>query len=310
MDPRSTTLFATGVSGFIGRALLARLAPRRVPDGKGERPTRVIGLSRNVTAMSIPNVELVRGDLLAPDAWAKHLAGVGVVLHAAAATGKLRPEEYERVNVEGTRALIEACRSAGVRHLRYVSSIAAGYPDLERYPYGRSKRAAEELVRQSGLSWSILRPTIVLGRRSALWESLRGLASLPLIPVFGTGAVRVQPIHVDDLCDVLADWTFDESLAGGTFDAGGPDALSMEDLLQRIKQAVQGRRGAVLHVPLAPLMGGLRLLEGPLFALLPLSSGQLYAFAHDSTAAPNALLARHQGAMRGIDALLAELARG
>jgi NADH dehydrogenase len=310
MDPRSTTLFATGVSGFVGRALLARLAPRRVPDGKGERPTRVIGLSRNVTAMSIPNVELVRGDVLAPEPWIKHLEGAGVVLHAAAATGKLRPEEYERVNVEGTRALLEACRRAGVRHFRYVSSIAAAYPDLEHYPYGRSKRAAEELVRQSGLSWSILRPTIVLGRRSALWQSLRGLAALPLIPIFGTGAARVQPIHVDDLCDVLADWAFDETLAGGTFDAGGPDVLAMEELLRRIKEAIQGTRGRVLHVPLAPLMGVLRLIEGPLFALLPLTSGQLYAFAHDSTAAPNALLARHREALRGIDAVIAELARG
>jgi NADH dehydrogenase len=310
MDPRSTTLFATGVSGFVGRALLARLAPRRVPDGKGERPTRIVGLSRNVTAMSLPNVELVRGDLLRPEGWIRHLEGAGVVLHAAAATGKLRPEEYERVNVEGTRALIEACRRAGVRHLRYVSSIATTYPELERYPYGRSKRDAEELVRQSGLAWSILRPTIVLGRRSALWRSLRGLACLPLIPVFGAGTVRVQPIHVDDLCDVLADWIFDEALAGGTFDAGGPDVLSMEDLLQRIRSAVKGGRGPVLHLPLGPLMGGLRALEGPLFALLPLTSGQLYAFAYDSTAAPNALLARHQGGMRGIDALLAELALG
>jgi NADH dehydrogenase len=309
MDPRTTTLFATGVSGFVGRALLARLAPRRVPDGKGERPTRIVGLSRNVTAMSQPNVELVRGDLADPETFAVHLRGAGVVLHAAAATGKLRPEEYERVNVDGTRKLLEACRRAGVPHFRYVSSIAATYPDLERYPYGRSKRAAEELVRGSGLSWSILRPTIVLGRRSALWERLRSIATLPLIPVFGSGAARVQPLHVEDLCDVLADWTFDETLASGTFEAGGRDALAMAELLHRIRAAVKGGRGRALHVPLGPLMAGLRALEGPLFGVLPLTSGQLYAFAHDSTAAPNALLARHQPAMRTIDALIAELAR-
>jgi NADH dehydrogenase len=310
MDPRTTTLFATGVSGFIGRALLARLAPRRVPDGKAERPTRIVGLSRNVTAMSQPNVELVRGDLDDPRSYAEHLEGVGVVLHAAAATGKRRPEEYERVNVEGTRKLLEACRRAGVGHFRYVSSIAAGYPDLERYPYGRSKRAAEELVRSSGLGWSILRPTIVLGRRSALWESLRALACLPLIPVFGSGAAEVQPIHVDDLCDLLADWTFDEALEGETLEAGGPEALPIEELLRRIRAAVKGGRGRVVHLPLAPTLGLLRGLEGPLFGVLPLTAGQLYAFAYDSTAAPNALLARHQAGMRGVDALIAELARG
>jgi len=308
MDPRTTTLFATGVSGSIGRALLTRLAPRRVPDGKGERPTRIVGLSRNVTAMSQPNVELVRGDLTRPETFAKHLAGADVVLHAAAATGKLRPTEYERVNVAGTRALLEACRQAGVARFRYVSSIAATYPDLERYPYGRSKRAAEELVKSSGLAWSILRPTIVLGRRSPLWESLKGLACLPLIPIFGSGTARVQPIHVDDLCDVLADWIYDEAIDGGTFDAGGRDVLAIEELLRRIRMAVKKSRGPALHLPLGPLMGALRAVEGPLFGVLPLTSGQLYAFAYDSTAAPNALLAHHQGAFRGIDALIAELA--
>ena len=311
MDVASTTLFATGISGFVGRALLARLAPRRVPDGKGARPARILGLSRNVTTVPAANVELVRGDLLKPERWEPKLAEAGVVLHMAAATGKLRPDEYQRVNVEGTRVVIEACRRAGVRRLRYVSTIAARYPELDRYPYGRSKRDAEELVRGSGLDWSIVRPTIVLGRRSALWDALRSLASAPVVPVFGAGRVRVQPILVDDLCDALADWIYDESLEGQELELGGPEVLTMEQLLMRIRAAVRpGAAPRAVHLPLRPLMSVLRALEGPLLPLLPLTAGQLYAFAHDSTAAPNALLERHRGGMRDIAAMLAELTGG
>ena len=311
MDVSSSTLFATGVSGFVGRALLARLAPRRVPDGKGERPRRVLGLSRNVTAVPAPNVELVRGDLLDPATWEARLGEADVVLHMAAATGKLRAAEYERANVEGTRGLLEACRRAGARRFCYVSTIATRYPELDRYPYARSKRAAEELVRESGLEWTIARPTIVLGRRSGLWDSLRSLACAPVLPVFGNGRTRVQPILVDDLCDALADWLFDDALAGGEYDLGGPEELSFEELLARIRgQLKPGSGQRALHLPLGPLMGVLGALEGPLFPVLPMTAGQLYAFKYDSTAAPNALLDRHRGAMRDVDSMLAELIDG
>jgi NADH dehydrogenase len=311
MDVASTTLFATGISGLVGRALLARLAPRRVPDGKGARPARILGLSRNVTTVPAANVELVRGDLLKPQGWESKLAEAGVVLHMAAATGKLRPDEYQRVNVEGTRAVIEACKRAGVRRLCYVSTIAVRYPELDRYPYGRSKRDAEELVRGSGLDWSIVRPTIVLGRRSALWDALRSLASAAVVPVFGAGRVRVQPILVDDLGNALADWIFDESLEGQELELGGPEVLTMEELLIRIRAVVRpGAAPRAVHLPLRPLMAVLRALEGPLLPLLPLTAGQLYAFAHDSTAAPNVLLERHRGGMRDVAAMLAELTGG
>ena len=316
MDQQTTTLFATGVSGFVGRALLARLAPRRVPDGKGARPERILGLSRNVTTVPAPNVELVRGDLLEPGPWRERLGEADVVLHAAAATGKLRAAEYERHNVEGTRNLIEAARSAGVKHFRYVSTIATRYPELKRYPYARSKLAAEELVRASGLDWSIVRPTIVLGKRSALWDSLRSLAGMPVIPIFGSGRVRVQPLLADDLANVLADWIFDETLTGGAYDVGGPETLGFEELLQRIRAATSGAAGGraapgkTVHLPLKALMGTLGALEGPLLPVLPMTAGQLYAFAYDSAAEPHALLERHRQGMRDVAGMLEELVGG
>ena len=304
------TLFITGISGFVGRALLERLEPRRVPDGKGERPERVLGLSRNVTAVSQPNVELVRGDLARPEAWAVRLAEAEIVVHMAAAVGKVRAEEHERVNVEGTRLLLEAAKEAGVRRFLYVSTIAATYPELDHYPYGRAKARAEELVRASGMEWSILRPTVVLGPRSPAWSSLARLARLPVMPVFGSGEARVQPVAVEDLADAIAAWIDDDELVGLEVDLGGPDVLAFGDFLARMRRALKGSSGPALHLPARALIRLLAPLEGALLPVLPLSAGQLYAFVYDSVAAPNPLMERMVGGMRGVDAMIAELARG
>jgi NADH dehydrogenase len=310
MAGRTPTLFVTGISGLVGRALLERLAPRRVPDGKGERPERILGLSRNVTAVSEKNVELVRGDLGDPAAWENRLAGVDAVVHVAASTGKVREDEHMRVNVEGTRKLIEAAKRAGVPRFLFVSTIAATFSELRHYPYGRSKVRAEELVRESGLEWSILRPTIVLGKRAPAWHGLVGLAKLPIMPVFGSGAARIQPVIVEDLADAIAEWIADDSLLGMDVDLGGPDTLTFEDLLRRVRKVVKGSDGPVMHLPAGLMIKVLAALEGPLLPVLPLSAGQIYAFVHDGVGEPNPLTERLAPGMKRIDDVIAELARG
>ena len=311
MSSTNGTLFVTGVSGLVGRALLSRLAPRRVDDGRGRRPERVIGLSRNVSAVSESNVTLLKGDLLDVAAYSPRLAEADAVVHVAALTGKARAADYERVNVEGTRALIEAARQAGVRRFFYVSTIAATYPEHDHYPYASSKARAEQLVRDSGLEWSILRPTIVLGRRAPAWQSMLSMAGLPVIPFFGDGTTRVQPILAADLANAIGTWCATDEFIGQELDVGGPEVLTFEELVRRIRVSIGRGRGRVLHLPARLVQRCLALVEPALLPVLPLTAGQLYPFIYDSTAAPNALTERLSESMRDVDGILAELgARG
>ena len=311
MSPTNGTLFVTGVSGLVGRALLARLAPRRVDDGKGARPERVLGLSRNVSAVSESNVTLLKGNLLDAGSYREHLAGADAIVHLAALTGKARQAEYERVNVDGTRLLLDAAREAGVKRFFYVSTIATTYPEHDSYPYARSKAAAEKLVRESGLEWSILRPTIVLGKRAPAWQSMVSMAGLPVIPFFGPGTTRVQPVLVGDLADAIGSWCASDEFLGQALDVGGPEVLTFEELIRRIRESRGGGRGRVLHLPAGLVKGCLNLAEPLLLPVLPLTAGQLYPFIYDSIAAPNALTERLAGGMRDVDGILRELgARG
>jgi len=298
-------IFMTGATGVVGRALLSRLAGDKRSAGKNM--PQVLVLSRNVSAASEPAVKFVTARLGEPENWRHTLQGCTEVVHMAAQTGKARPAQFERVNVDGTRNVLEAARAAGVKRVLFVSSIAATYPELTHYPYGRSKRDAEQLVRESGLEWAIVRPTIVLSRRAAIWHSLYGAAGLPLTPVFGGGRARIQPIHADDLAECMATWIEEPQFTRETYDLGGPETLSFGDFLGRLRARKKRSPGALLPLPGRTAIATLALLEKFAFPLLPLTAGQLYAFVHDSTVKPNALLERHAAKMKNIEHMLDDL---
>ncbi|MBC2665151.1 NAD(P)H-binding protein [Novosphingobium flavum] len=277
------TLFLTGGSGFIGSALRARLA-------QGAWDLRC--LSRQAPAAD-DGTAYVTGDLLSPETYRDALSGADVAVHLAASVGKVSPKEHWRVNLEGTRALIGACRQSGVSHILHVSTIAAGYPDQAFYPYAQSKAAAEALVRESGLAFTILRPTVVLGPRSPAWASLRRIARLPVIPLpQGARAVRIQPVDVDEVARAIAivldEWRF----AGETLDVGGADPEMLGDFLRAVRRSTGGAAARLVRVPLAPTRLALAALEPVLRPVLPLTAGQLALFANDSTATPNWLMDR------------------
>src|SRR5882672_471847 len=177
-----TKVFLTGATGFLGRHVR-----RQLERGEG---------------LAVAELSRARGaDLLVPASYERELAGADIVLHLAAATGRAAPADHFRVNVEGTRILLEQSRRHGARRFVFVSSIAAKFPDIRRYPYARAKLEAEALVAGGGIEYSIIRPTIIAGPGAPVLAGLRRLAMLPIVPVFGTGRVRVQPIFVDDLAD-------------------------------------------------------------------------------------------------------------
>jgi NADH dehydrogenase len=297
----NTSLFITGASGFLGQSLLRRLA--RGPE------CAVTGLSRRPALIAAgvppqPGWKYLSGDLTNPASYQTALADAHTIVHLAAATGKERPEVFTRVNVEGTRVLVEQAARAGTSRIVYVSSIAAKFPDRRHYAYAESKLAAERVVQASGLAWVIVRPTLVFGPESPVLRGLIKLVKGPIGIVFGSGEVQVQPISVDDVAEILVETSSQTSWDGETIEAGGPNRLSFGDLLDRIRQRVRGRSGGLLHLPLGPLRALLAALEPALLPVLPFSAGQLAAFANASTADRHPLVDTLRPHMTTIDGML------
>lgn len=273
------SLFVTGGSGFIGKRFVRTLAR--------DRWERVYCLSEpgqkmEPDVLERENLQYVAADLLDADRYRPILAQCDTVVHLAAITGKAAPAAYFRVNLDGTRALLDASCRAGVARFLFVSSIAARFADTSNYYYAESKRRAEEVVRASGLSFTIVRPTIVVGQGGGPWESLSRLAALPLLPLFGNGT-RIQPIYVDDFVACLCTLLDARQFRNETIELGGPEVTTFESLLRQASHMRRGRKPWTVNVPVRPLVLVLRILERFAGPLLPLSTGQLAAFQNDGT---------------------------
>jgi nucleoside-diphosphate-sugar epimerase len=295
------SIFLTGASGYLGSRLLSRLAA----DGA----QRIVCLCRRKPVDSLSgNVEFVQGDLLERESYAGAITGCDTVVHLAAATGKHTPAEYMRVNRDGTEALALEAGRAGVRRFLHVSTIAVKFPDKSDYPYAQSKQQAEAIVAKTGLRWVVVRPTLILGKNAPGLISLSRLAGLPIVPIFGDGRTLVQPVFVDDLAACLAAILKEDRFECQTMEIGGPEVLSIEDLLLRIRRAEGGRGTPVIHLPAGPIAACLGWVEPFLRPLLPFTAGQLASFSNAGTIDPDPWVKEQQAKMKCVDEILQSVA--
>ena len=276
------TIFITGGAGLGGTALLNRL---RQSDAR-------LKLLLRTSALKAPRAardQVIWGNLGDPSTYGARLKGVETVIHLAATTGKAAPQEFRRINVDGTAELLRASKRAGVKNFLFVGSIAAGYTDTRYYAYAESKRQAEKLVVESGLRCVILRPTLILGRESSIWKTLTKIATLPVVPLFGGGKVLVQPVDVADVVRAITTILEQDWFAGETFELGGKDAMPMRAFLDLVHRSCAGGPARFLPMPLKPVQHLLALVEPVARKFLPATAGQLCLFANSSASGRNRL---------------------
>lgn len=292
-------IFLTGGSGFLGSRLIRTLARSGIT---------VVGLDRSgrLGAEKLPGaaIEVVRGNVLDPRTYREALASTQTVVHMAAATGRASADEHFEINFRGTKVLLEQCRQAGVEKFLFVSSIAVKFPEKSLYYYAQAKQLAEEAVQGSGLDFTIVRPTIILGRGSGPQAALSKLARLPVIPVFGKGRARVQPVFVEDLVAFIVEILEKQLSHGRTLELGGPTVLTIEDLLLEIRRAANTPMARTVHIPLRPLLALLGIAERMGVRGLPLSAGQLSSFRFDGTSEPSALHESRRATLKTVPEML------
>ncbi len=297
------SLFITGASGFIGRHVLAKLDTRQYD--------HVYCLTRSeqmaATFPVQPNVRWVIGDLFHDRVYGRGLAASDVVIHLAAATGKAGRKQHFSINAAGTRHLVEECRKRGTKKFVHVSSIAVKYSDTVHYDYARSKQEGEQAVMRSGLDYTILRPTIVLGPESATWKALSALARLPLVVVFGDGSTPIQPIEVNDFVDALISVVDTRGFSNQQLDVGGRDVIPIETFLRAVHFLYHTKAAKVVHIPVRPVTRALALADRYVPGLLPVSAGQLSVFVEDGTADVSRLSEARRAHMKDLNSVLKDL---
>src|SRR5215207_10385854 len=177
------------------------------------------------------------------------VVGVDAIVHLVAIR-QGREEQFQRIMVDGTRDLLAVAREAGVGWIVQMSALGTSEETKDLVPYYRAKWLQEGLVRESGLEHVIFRPTFAFGREGGIIPTFRRLARVaPVTPIIGSGRQRIQPIWVDDVAAYFAESVDKTEAANGTFELGGPDAVTWNEFWQRLKRSLGQRRPSV-HVPM------------------------------------------------------------
>ena len=212
----------TGGSGFVGRALADRL----------QEP--VVISRRSGT------------DITDVDALTAAFAGCDAVAHCAGINREIGDQTFRRVHVEGTAAVVEAARRAGVRRLVMVSFLRAR-PDCGS-GYLESKWEAEEIIRGSGLPHTILKSGMIYGPGDHMVDHVtRAVRTLPFFWTVGYRERTARPVPVDDAADVLVA-ALEGRIPEPTVAVMGADEVTLGEAIRRIAR-VAGRRPAFLPVP-------------------------------------------------------------
>jgi NADH dehydrogenase len=271
-------ILVTGATGFVGQALLNQLIRDKQPIACLLRP------SSHERSWPAGQVRVDTGTLYNLPSLRVAMHKVDTVIHLVGAWRDLNDktgETMEKVNYQGTANLVEAALDAGVRHIIYLSHIHADRNSA--YPVLRTKGAAEEAIRSSGLNYTILRSSLIFGPGDAFTTTLAMLLKIiPVVfPVTGEGKTRFQPIHVQDVARCLAGSVQAYHLEDAILDIGGPQHLSYNEVLSAVMEAIRVHRVRV-QVRMPVMRALVRLMEA-VFPNALVSDEQLDLFSVDNT---------------------------
>jgi NADH dehydrogenase len=235
----------TGGTGFVGGHLAAALSASGhevvlLARGIDRRPW-----ARQVAAL--PGVSLTQASIRDQRALTRAFKDCDAVAHCAGINREIGEQTYQAIHVRGTANVVKAATEKGVRRLAFVSFLRAR-PNCGS-PYHESKWAAEELIRASGLDWTVLKPGMMFGRGDHMLDHLS--RALYTFPVFvGLGPCLVRPLAVGDAVRVLVAALVDGRLEDATVGLVGPTEIGFDDAARLVSQVI-GKRRPFVRAPLA-----------------------------------------------------------
>lgn len=274
-------VFVTGATGFVGWEILRQLH-------EAGHSIRILARSRNSTrvreAMSRWGAEVHPGNVLEAASLGGALNGMEAVIHLVGIIAEVGGSTFERVHRDGTRNILAAAQPAGVR--RFVHMSALGTRPNAASRYHQTKWAAEELVRRSGLDFTIFRPSLIYGPQDQFVNLFaKIIRRSPILPLIGSPRARFQPVSVEAVAAAFVRSLPEPKSAGQTYDLGGPEVLTLSAIMDCIL-AVMRRKRVKLHVPFGVAYCQAMCLEFIFQRLLgkasPLSRDQLIMLQEDN----------------------------
>lgn len=263
-------IFITGGTGFVGRNLIKRLTD----EGKKVRCLVRSGESDYLSGLG---VEVVKGDVL-NSADLATMQGCDTVIHLVG-IWRAKMAVYKRLHLQGTSNVVEAAKNAKIKRFIYLSAMGVSL----KLPTGFyiTKGESEEIVKNSGLEYTIFRPAVIIGPGDEFTTALIDMIKKsPLAPVLGDGKVRLQPLWVGDIVDCLVKCLDLPQAINRTYDIAGCDVLTYDQILDAIMDVLSVSKKKI-HLPLDLISPVIR-LAGMVIPNLPISYDELKIMRTDN----------------------------
>jgi NADH dehydrogenase len=278
-------VLVTGATGFVGQEIVRQFRA-------AEHTIRILARNprspRVQEAVSRWGVEAYPGDVLEAASLEGALKGVDAVIHLVGIISEVGASTFESVHTGGTRNMVAAVQQAGGRRFVHMSALGTRPNAVSRYH--KTKWAAEELVRQSGLEFTIFRPSLIYGPQDQFINLFAQIIRLsPIVPLLGNPSARFQPVPVEAVAAAFARSLGEPRSVGQTYDLCGPEALTLSEIVERI-QTVLGKRRLKLQIPLSLVRCQAIFLEFVFRRVLrkasPLNRDQLLMLQEDNVGNP------------------------
>jgi NADH dehydrogenase len=248
------TILVTGGTGFIGPKVVHALR------AQGREVRALVRRPERASQLAGWGAELATGDVTDPASLRAAAEGCTHVIHLVAII-KGKPQDFHRVMTQGTKDLIAASKAAGVERFVLMSALGTSETTKDLVPYFASKWAMEREVTGSGLEYTIFRPSFVFGGDGGVLPTfVKQVRYSPVVTVIGSGLQKSQPIWVEDVAEYFARGVDSPQAANRTFELGGPDVVTWNELYLTIAK-VLGKRRRLVHVPASVARSGAQLVQ-------------------------------------------------
>lgn len=266
-------IFITGASGFVGGHLVDDLLSR------GHKLRCLVRSEKKGNLLSARGAEVIRGDITSPETISGVLGPEDFVVHLVGIIQEKGSATFGSVHVEGTANLVSEARRARVKHFFYQSALGAAKDSWSGYL--KTKAEAEEIVKQSGLGYTIFRPSLIIGPWDGFTKKLLDMIKLsPVMPIPGHGGAKFQPVYIRDWLRCINKVIDNPAQFLSTYDIGGPEQLTYKEIVETLARSA-GREKIVVDIPMG-LMKMSAVFLGAVLPLPPVTLDQLRLLESDN----------------------------
>jgi len=229
-------ILIAGATGFIGQHVLDALAQKNL---------NVRCLSRKPQSSDNPNITYVKGDVLDLASLVKATEGIETVYYFIHMMGPQKEQKrFDILDRQAANNMVKACQINGVKRIIHLTGIRAPREKLSHHL--ASRKEVEEIIKNSGINYTIFRASVIIGKGGAAFEILNAaVRKLPVIPVFDWQNTRIQPIYIGDVVRYLAECLDKEETINKCYDIGCSEVFTYKELMQQYADELGLKRSFV-----------------------------------------------------------------